>query len=410
MDSDSGIFLNSEAFLVNVRKDEALLIAITSLSKIYRISHDGKFFLFKTSTDQTEIGKAIIRREYELSLGCDHHHIAHIFLYEKASPIGEGILMEYIEGRNLNEYLAENPSQKSRERIVNELLETVSYLHKKGIVHNDLKPENILISRNGDSLKLIDFGLSDDDAHFIIKTPGCSPSYAAPELMDDRKSDVRSDIYSVGKIMRVLIGNRYKRISSKCCNENPDRRYRNIDSVIKVWKNRKKVRNTILLLVPLLLILFLILFFLLQVKSRNSEMEASIKSQNETIENQKEEISDLQSAYREVKDSLESVNVRSTLFDRLKKERVENFAQGLDKRFKLAYDSVLRCNNTTAIGDIGYNFINDAKTYYNNYDKIVEGKDISPEIYSVFMGKMEKSNEVFHKEIQRVMNNAYPAL
>lgn len=318
--------------------------------------------------------------------------------------------MEYIEGRNLNEYLAENPSLKSRERILSELLEAVSYIHKKGIVHNDLKPENILISRKGDSLKLIDFGLSDDDAHFIIKTPGCSPTYAAPELMDDRKSDVRSDIYSLGKIMRVLIGNRYKRISSKCCNENPERRYQNIDSLTKVWKEREKVRNIILLIVPLLSILFLILFFLLQVKSRNAEMEASINNQNVTIENQKQEIAALESAYVMVKDSLESVTARSKLFDRLKKERVENFEQGLDKRFKLAYDSILRCNNTSEISVIGYNFINDAKAYYNNYDKIVEGKDISPEIYSVFMGKMEKSNEVFHKEIQRVMNKAYPAL
>ena len=144
MDSDSGIFLNGEAFFVNARKDEAFLIGTTSLSKIYRVGHDGKFFLFKTSSGQVERGGEIIRREYELSLGCDHPHIVHVFLYEKISPLGEGILMEYIEGRNLNEYLAENPTQKSKERIFTELLEAVNYLHKKGIVHNDLKPEKYI--------------------------------------------------------------------------------------------------------------------------------------------------------------------------------------------------------------------------------------------------------------------------
>lgn len=403
MDSDSGIFLNSEAFLVNGRKEEALLIVTTSLSKIYRISHDGKFFLFKTSSDQTERGKAIIRREYELSLGCDHPHIAHIFLYEKTTPLGEGILIEYIDGRNLNEYLAENPSLKSRERIFSELIEAVGYIHKKGIVHNDLKPENILISRNGDSLKLIDFGLSDDDAHFIIKTPGCSQAFAAPELKEDRKSDVRSDIYSVGKIMRMVIGNRYKSISSKCSRENPDKRFRNIDSLIKAWKKRDRLRNILFLVVPLLVMFLFILVFLFQVKSRNEEMEVSLLSQNILIENQKEEIKELQSAYVVVKDSLESVTSRQEIFERLKKERIESFSQGFDRRFKISYDSILRCNNSAEIGNIGYNFINEAKSYYNNFNKNVEGKDISSDIYSLFLEKMQTSSEAFQKEFQKVI-------
>ena len=403
MDSDSGIFLNSDAFLVNIRKDEALLIGTTSLSKIYRISHDGKFFLFKTSSDHTERGKAIIRREYELSLGCDHPHIAHVFLYEKASPLGEGIFLEYIEGRNLIEFLAENPSRKSRERIFIELLDAVSYLHKKGIVHNDLKPENILISRNGDSLKLIDFGLSDDEAHFLIKTPGCSQAFAAPELKEDRKSDVRSDIYSLGKIMRVLLGNRYERISQKCSYDNPDKRFQNIDSLIKAWKKRDKIRNAIFLGVPLSVIFLFIFVFLFQVKYHNEEIESSLWSQNIVIENQKEEIKSLQSAYKSVKDSLASVTSRQENFERLKKERIESFTQGFDKRFKISYDSTLICNNPTEIGEIGYNFINEAKSYYNNFDKLIKGKDISSEIYSVFLEKMQESSDAFQREIQKVM-------
>ena len=403
MERDSGIFLNNEAFLVNGRKDEALLIVTTSLSKVYRISHDGKFFLFKTSSDSNERGREIIRREYELSLGCDHPHIAHIFLYEKNTHLGEGILMEYIEGRNLNEYLAENPSYKSRERIFDELLETVNYLHKKGIVHNDLKPENILISRNGDALKLIDFGLSDDDAHFIIKTPGCSHAFAAPELKNNRKSDVRSDIYSIGKIMRMLIGNRYERISSKCSRDNPDKRFQNIDSLIKEWKKRDRFRNTLFLVVPLLLIFLFIIYFLFQVKSRNEEMEASLLSQNILIANQKKELSSLQTAYVAVKDSLESVTSRQEVFEQLRQKRIESFTQGFDKRFKIAYDSISRCNNLSEIGEIGFNFINAAKSYYNNFDKKVEGKDISTDIYPVFLEKMQNSNEVFQKEIQKVM-------
>ncbi|MCH5242154.1 MAG: serine/threonine protein kinase [Muribaculaceae bacterium] len=403
MEYNSGIFADFESFLFNKSKDGSILLKITSHSKIYRLDHDGKFFLFKTSSDQTERGKAIIRREYELSLGCDHPHIAHIFLYEKASPLGEGILMEYIEGRNLNDYLAENPSPKSRERILWELLEAIHYLHKKGIVHNDLKPENILISRNGDSLKLIDFGLSDDDAHFMIKTPGCSPAFAAPELKEDRKSDVRSDIYSVGKIMRMLIGKRYEGISSKCCHENPEKRFQNIDFLIKAWKKRDRVRTYIFIMIPILLFLSFFFIFIFRIKSRNSAMEDSLMKQNIVIENQKEEIKDLQLAYMAVKDSLESVTSRQDNFERLKKERIESFTQGFDKRFKIAYDSISRCNNPNEISNIGFNFINEAKSYYNKFDKYVEGKDISSDLYPVFLEKMQNSSDDFQKEIQKMM-------
>ena len=404
MEQDSGIFINNGSFISESGEENLFLLKTTSHSKIYRVSHDGKFFLFKTSSDQTERGGAIIRREYELSLGCDHPHIAHIFLYEKSTPFGVGILMEYIEGRTLNEYLAENPSRKSRERIFSELLEAVSYLHKKGIVHNDLKPENILVSRNGDSLKLIDFGLSDDDAHFIIKTPGCSPAYAAPELKDNRKSDVRSDLYSIGKIMKVLLGKRYERISNKCCQENPEKRFQNIDSLTKSWKNRDKFRNGVFIIVPVLLVLFFFLVFLFQVKSRNSEMEASLSSQKVVIENQQQEFNKLHAAYSGLKDSLNHVTTRAQIIERLKKERIENFIDGFDKRFQLTYDSISRCNDLSDIVDIEYNFINAAKSYYNNFDKTVEGKDISSEIYPIFMEKMEKYNEVYQKEIIRRMN------
>ena len=180
--------------VVNGYHDPILLI-VTAYASLYRITRSGRYFLIKTTKDNSPQARAMLRREYELSIGCDHPHLVHVYLFEEESPVGPGIVMEYIEGRTLNRFLAENPAPAVRRRIFEELLSVVDYLHKRGIVHNDLKPENILISRNGDRLKLIDFGLSDNDAQ-LLRTPGaplhtplrnlcrvpCSPICAATSI------------------------------------------------------------------------------------------------------------------------------------------------------------------------------------------------------------------------------------
>jgi serine/threonine protein kinase len=141
--------------------------------------------------------------------------------------------MEYIDGTTLNDYLATNPSLQSRKRIIAQLLDAVRYLHIKGVVHNDLKPENILISNKGENVKLIDFGLSDTDAFYLSKTIGCTPAYASPELLAQSDVDIRSDIYSLGLLIKDICGKRYKHIAEKCCKENRDHRYDNVETIQK---------------------------------------------------------------------------------------------------------------------------------------------------------------------------------
>jgi serine/threonine protein kinase len=147
--------------------------------------------------------------------------------------------LEYIDGRDLKEFLAENPSTQLRERVLQQLLSAVSYLHTKGIIHNDIKPENILISRTDNSVKLIDFGLSDSDAHYVYKTLGCSPQYASPELLRQEKLDARSDIYSLGLIIRSLLGGKATRIANKCCAINKKDRYANVEQLTKALSQRR---------------------------------------------------------------------------------------------------------------------------------------------------------------------------
>ena len=246
--SESVIFTVSGKDTPSLYSNPVLLIE-TETSRLYRVSRDGKYYILKTARIDSDRNREILRREYEMSIKLSHPHVAYIFSYERETPMGEGILMEYIEGRTLTEFLAESPSKTQRERVLGQLLDAVSYIHKKGLRHNDLKPRNILITYADNDLKLIDFGLSDDDAHYALKVLGCTPSYASPELLaHGTELDVRSDIYSLGKILSELLGGRYRRITKKCSHSQTGRRYRSIDEIRNAINLHKRIPYIILVI------------------------------------------------------------------------------------------------------------------------------------------------------------------
>lgn len=238
------------------------LLRNTANASLYVAFKAGKRFLIKTTKDNSERQNAMLHREYELSVGCDHPHIVHIYTIEEELPFGTGLVMEYVEGRTLDRYLAEKPSKKECERLFGELLSAVGYLHKRGVIHNDIKPENILVTHADNSLKLIDFGLADSDAEYAMRTLGCTPRYASPELQTrNSKIDARSDIYSVGVLMREIFGNRHRHIAEQCCRVNAEERYENISTLQTAWQNRNRPQRVLLgVIASLLFVLPLLLW------------------------------------------------------------------------------------------------------------------------------------------------------
>lgn len=233
---------DSELLPVGKLSDETyygpILIKEGSVNMLYRVARAGKYFIIKTAKDGDERFKALIKREYEFSIGLTHPNIINVFTFEEHSPVGPGIVMEYVDGRTLEEFLSENPAMELRKRVFDQILEAVAYIHRKGIIHNDLKPANILITRIDNAVKIIDFGLSDDDAHYLAKTLGCTADYASPELLRQEKIDCRSDIYSLGKIMKAIFGKRFGRISSKACRTEASERYDNAEALQKAIRRR----------------------------------------------------------------------------------------------------------------------------------------------------------------------------
>lgn len=237
MNSESEIY-EYKPLEVTLDKHKLLRESVNAL--LYSTTREGKRLLVKTTKDKSEYQIMLLRREWELSIECDHPHIIHTLLLEELPDLGPSIIMDYIEGCTLSEWLLTNPAHSERRRVFEELLTAVNYLHQRGIIHNDLKPDNILISRADNTLKLIDFGLADSDAHIALRRLGCTPRYASPELQARGEVDARSDIYSIGMIMGELFGGRHRRIAERCTQRQPQERYANVAALQRAWQGRNR--------------------------------------------------------------------------------------------------------------------------------------------------------------------------
>lgn len=184
-----------------------------------------------------------LRKELELLMQLQHPFVVAAAGLEHVDGMGDCIVMEYVEGKTLKEWLQAAHSRKERRRVAMEMAEAVGYIHSKGIVHRDLKPENIIITSNGDNVKLIDFGLADTDSHTILKQPAGTLKYMAPEQMQTAVADVRNDIYSLGVIFS-LMNLKWSTITRRC--QMPlERRYQNVSDLMDAVKKRER-RNSVL--------------------------------------------------------------------------------------------------------------------------------------------------------------------
>ena len=283
---------------------DPVLLKENAVCKLYRVSKAGKYFVIKTAAANSGRNISLIRREYEIGANLSHPHIATIFTYETNTPVGEGIVMEYVDGTTLNDYLATNPSLQSRKRIIAQLLDAVRYLHIKGVVHNDLKPENILISNNGENVKLIDFGLSDTDAFYLNKTLGCTPAYASPELLAQLDIDIRSDIYSLGLLIKDICGKRYKHIAEKCSKENRSHRYDNVEAIQKRISLLKYLNIAVALTIMAICIFIPTILGNYKTQSKNEFLYESVETR-------------LDSLYTSLENKLDTIPYRDAAFQQL---------------------------------------------------------------------------------------------
>lgn len=157
-------------------------------------------------------------REAKTAIQLRHPNIAQLYDFS-IDPTGVAyIVMEYIEGVNLDEYRRARPSIDLPETlaIAIQALRALAFLHRKGYVHRDISPDNLMLTRDADGhslVKLIDLGIvkilrEDSQATATLHYLG-KPRYSSPEQLSSTAVDARSDLYSFGIMLYELVSGRH---------------------------------------------------------------------------------------------------------------------------------------------------------------------------------------------------------
>lgn len=164
-------------------------------------------YVYKKKILSSLRGVSAITNEIQIMRQVDHPGIVKLYkIFENDEAVL--LILDYLPGGNLNQRILamKKMIEAKAIKIIYALLNVCIYLHKFSIVHRDVKPENILLKSvdNEDHIKLIDFGLS----CYISETHSIrcgSPGYIAPEILSSESYNEKSDLFSIGIILFILI-------------------------------------------------------------------------------------------------------------------------------------------------------------------------------------------------------------
>jgi len=184
-------------------------------------------------------------REIKLLHKIHHHNVVRVFNYYLYPDKFTGfILMEFVDGLDVDDYLAQHPEQTNE--VFLQAISGFGYLERTGILHRDVRPGNLMVREDG-IVKIIDLGFgkevrnSKDFEKSISLNWWCEP----PEEFDESLYDFRSEVYFVGKLFEKIMQEneishfKYSETLGRMCHRGPVSRIASFTEVEKEIGNNK---------------------------------------------------------------------------------------------------------------------------------------------------------------------------
>lgn len=170
-------------------------------------------------------------REIKLLHDVYHQNVVRVFNYHLYPEKQTGyILMEYVDGSDLDAYASENPSALAE--IFNQTIKGFCHLESRNILHRDIRPMNLMVTNDG-TVKIIDLGfgkrveVADDFDKSISLNWWCEP----PNEFSEKSYNFATEVYFVGKLFERVIQDLsienfpYRSIVRKMCQISPENRF-----------------------------------------------------------------------------------------------------------------------------------------------------------------------------------------
>lgn len=189
------------------------LIGVGGMAVVYKAydTIDDRTVAVKILKDEFLGNQEFIRRfknESKAIAVLDHPNIVKVYDVSFGDRL-QYIVMEYIDGISLKEYLNQQKEIRWKEALhfTMQILRALQHAHEKGIIHRDIKPQNIMLLQDG-TIKVTDFGIarfSHSETRTMTDKAIGSVHYIAPEQARGDLTDDKADIYSVGVMLYEMI-------------------------------------------------------------------------------------------------------------------------------------------------------------------------------------------------------------
>jgi serine/threonine-protein kinase len=178
------------------------------------------------------------REEARILFRLSHPNVVRVYnFYDYVEHRTAYIIMEYVNGYSIIEYLSSNPENASI--VFSNLIDGFNHLEDVGVLHRDIRPENILIAEQG-TPKIIDFGFGkiiSDPYGTFSKSISLNWWCEVPDDFSEGTYDHCTEVYFVGKIFESVINNfdletfEYRSIVESMCARNPQNRIKNFREI-----------------------------------------------------------------------------------------------------------------------------------------------------------------------------------